>query len=223
MANRTMAQYKELIPAPNQGKDRFMRWVEALLTPHVNTQEALNSLVDAFNIDKAVGVQLDYIGELLGRPRQVDFTMQGGASGVLGDDLYRKVIKAKILLNTWKGTVPEIYAFWDVVFPDSPINISNNEDMTIDFTIFNFPEDFTSTTTFAYTDTTYPDGQGGYGTGHWGGFIAPNRQLVSNHYFTPKPAGVTPSYAFTDASVFGYGAETDFIKGYGTGEWIAPV
>lgn len=132
MAIPTLQDYLDLIPAPNSIQPNFMAWVGANFELFINGQNVLNSMIAAFNIDNAVGVQLDVIGAILGRARLVDFIPSGGADPVLSDDNYRIVLKAKIIQNLWKGTKEEIYNFWQIFFPTTPVLIVDNQDMSMD-------------------------------------------------------------------------------------------
>ena len=46
------------------------------------------------------------------------------------------------------------------------------------------------------------------------------REMVSNGLVVPKPEGVGITYVFANSYVFGYGPETNIVKGYGQGEWV---
>lgn len=101
------------------------------MTPFFDAQTILEALIPAFDIEEAVGVQLDILGVILGRPRRVDFQPSGDVSPVLGDEDYRLILKAKIIQNQWMGSKPEIYDFWDAVFPGYPIIVEDPGNMTI--------------------------------------------------------------------------------------------
>lgn len=67
-------------------------------------QDIENSLFDVYNcqfIDRATGINLDFIGNEIGQPRPL--------SGDTSDNTYRYLIKAKIAANRSNGTLPEIY------------------------------------------------------------------------------------------------------------------
>lgn len=220
--NRTLEQYKGLVPPPNNLAPKFMAWLEAASRVSTDTQAVLNAIIAEFNIDTAVGNQLDIIGELLNQPREVNFDPGGGASPILTDFIYRIVLKATILKNIWKGTKTEIYDFWEKFLPDYPVLITDNQNMTMTVTVVNVPDDLTGTITFGYdTETVLIRG---YDEGYWEGFENIGRGLIRNHYFTPKPAGVKVDYVFIDDPVFAYDADNDYFKGYDTGAvWISPT
>ena len=223
MANRTFEQYTNLIPYPNNQAPRFMEWVGVVLQMNVDTQTVLNEMIEAFNIDTAIGDQLDIIGESLGQPRLLNFQPGGGVSAVLKDPIYRLVLKAKILKNIWKGTIAEIYDFWEVYFPENPILITDNQDMTMTVTTVGIPDDLEpDAVLFGYdTDT---DTIKGFDQGYWEGFGNLITDLIQRHYFCPKPAGVTVFYQFITDPVFAYDSDSEYLKGYDSvAEWIAPL
>ena len=217
--------YLALIPPPNSIQPNFMAWFEANAEIAVEIQECLNSFDSAFFVDTAEGVQLDIIGELVGLSREVDFDPGGGASSILPDSLYRIALKAKILKNNWDGTKEQIYDFWAIWLPEYPVLIMDNEDMTMSVLVVGMPNDLTGTYIFAFG----PEGGdgplgsilAGWGTGYWEGYVGILRGLVSNGYFTPKPAGVSVDYAFQDTPAFAFGFDTDYLKGWGDGEWVS--
>lgn len=209
-----------LIPPPNKIQPKFMAWVEANLKLYTDAQSCINLLNVNFELENAVGDQLDVVGEILGQSRLVDFNPGGGLSSILDDNLYRLVLRAKILLNTWKGTIPEIYDFWERWFPQYKIIIQDNQDMSMEVVVFGIPNDLGGALIFGYG--TGP-GLGGYGDSYWNGFNGILRGLMVNNYFVPKPAGVSVNYTFIDDPVFSYDTDTDLLKGYDEGYWIGDI
>jgi hypothetical protein len=131
--------------------------------PLLDTSTALNSLITAFDIDTAVGVQLDILGEWIGRSRYVavpisgiffswDTDGLGYDQGVwqghmtrtgytaLSDETYRIILKAKIAINNWDGTNDTLPPILDNALAGSGLTmqIVDNQDMTI--SIWVFPE-----------------------------------------------------------------------------------
>ncbi len=212
-------EYLDLIPMPNAIQPKFMAWVEANLQPYLDTQAVLNSFTDAFDITKAVGKQLDILGEILGVSRLVNFKPGGGISALLEDELYRLVLTCRIILNQWKGTKDEIYDFWQTFLPEYPVLIVDNQDMTMNVLVVGVPASTPGATYFAYdSDTTELKG---YDAGFWEPFNNILRDLILNDYFFPKPAGVSVSYTFLDTAVFAYDQDSEYLKGYDAGEWVS--
>ena len=73
----TLSDYLGLIPSWNSQKPRFMNTVAALLQPLVDAQEMLEKLTADFDIDTAIGVQLDMVGQWVGRTRYVKQPIKG--------------------------------------------------------------------------------------------------------------------------------------------------
>lgn len=122
--------YLNLIPSQYQNSPKFKQWLTVLLTPLVDVQDLASNLDKYFDIDSAVGVQLDMLGHIVGASRLLPFTPTNG-NPVLDDDDYRFLIKAQIARNTWHGTNEEIYDKWNELFTDVYISIKDNQDMTI--------------------------------------------------------------------------------------------
>ncbi len=224
----TPAQYVEvLIPGQNITQPKFTEWVQGSITPETDLQQYFSDLPEAFNVDTAEGDQLDVLGELLGVSRIVNFQPGGGASASLTDAFYKIALKAKIVLNQWKGTKEEIYDLMATILPQYPVLITDNQDMTMDVLVIGMPNDVAGLLTFCYgaTGGTLPNGTiaAGYGSGYWDGFTSILRGLVVNNYFVPKPAGVLVNYSFADGPFFSYGTTSTYFQGYGVGEWVSFV
>lgn len=95
--------YLDLISPEHKGQPNLEAWLTAVLGTCDDAQDLLTELVSDFDIDSAIGLQLDAIGSVLGISRTLDFTPVSGSS-VLSDDNYRFVLKAKIMGNQWDGT-----------------------------------------------------------------------------------------------------------------------
>lgn len=126
--------------------------VRALYKPMQGIQGALRQLFEDRWLDKAVGRQLDGIGEIVGQSREIEdtiyvkffgFDSQPGALGFgqarfrrsyekavsgstrLLDDEYRKVLYWKIAVNNGHGTSPEIVAAMRPIFDVAYIRIKD--------------------------------------------------------------------------------------------------
>jgi len=148
---------------------KFTEWLTAPLQMLQDAQDLVNDMPDYFDIDLAIGDQLDILGEIIGVKREVTFEPTGGASPILDDDDYRIVLKAKIAKNQWRGTIPELYTMWNNLFPLQPIIIQDNQDMTMDVI------------TFGFTTTMQQDLVNN-------GYIIPKPETVGiNYYFATPP------------------------------------
>ncbi len=131
----SITPYLDLITSQHRDKDKFIRWATVLLEKIDAAATAANSIPSAFDIENAVGVQLDTQGELIGRTRYLPFQLPDGTSPVLNDEDYRTALKAKIAQNQWDGTIPRIYELWDDLFPGAKLRITDNQDMSMKATI----------------------------------------------------------------------------------------
>lgn len=140
------ADYLDLITPWHSRRPRFRATVEGLVDPVVRLQQFLAHLPEDFDIDEAIGNQLDVVGEWVGRNRFVKvplanvwFSFDDGKRGLdkgywkgpydsgfglyrLDDETYRQVLYAKIKSNTWDGTVLSAKAAVDqliAAFPDT--------------------------------------------------------------------------------------------------------
>jgi len=120
---------------PQHRHPKFMKWLAANLMPHLEAEKVLLSMDEAFDLDYARGKQLDVLGEIIGRSRVLSFDPIDGSSPVLQDDIYETLIRAKISINQWNGTIPGIQELWESLFPDYRIVIHDNQDMTMDLYI----------------------------------------------------------------------------------------
>nr|WP_285860235.1 DUF2612 domain-containing protein [Brevibacillus sp. MER 51] len=124
-------QYLDLITSQHWNKDKYMRWLTAVLEKGDVSVTIANEIPSAFDVETAIGVQLDTVGDLVGRSRYLPFQLEDGTSPVMDDDIYRIALKAKIAQNQWDGTLPQIYEMWDNLFPTARLRMNDNQDMTM--------------------------------------------------------------------------------------------
>ena len=67
-----LEDYLALIPPMNAGKPDFIAGLTADLEPMIAVQNLIASLPDAFDLDTAIGAQLDAVGIWIGRNRNID-------------------------------------------------------------------------------------------------------------------------------------------------------
>jgi Protein of unknown function (DUF2612) len=154
--------YERLVTSEHRDLPLFNSSLQALVRAFIDRASAEVSLVDKFDLDLAVGVQLDDVGLWVGVSRRLrtalvgvyfswDGTTQLGwdagswkgpfdpDSGLtlLPDDVYRRLIRGRIAANFWDGTIPGAAAVWAIAFAGSQrIIIQDNQDMsmTVGFT-----------------------------------------------------------------------------------------
>lgn len=212
----TITDYLNLITSAYREKPKFIATVSLDVSVQVRVQELLLSMIPIFDLDIAVGDQLDIIGQWVGISRNVsipipnvyfswdaDYTLgwdygswQPALSPTsvtsLPDDAYRLVIKAKIAANNWNGTTPAAYAIWEQLFPQYVILIQDNQNMTYDLIIL-------------------------------GGIVdSLTLALLNEGYISLKPEGVRIAAIYTaidTGPVFGWDLDNGNIEGWDQGTW----
>ncbi len=135
MAGNPLSFYTGLITSEYQNSPNYLALVTALLKPISDTSNLLAGLDSAFDVDTAVGAQLDILGSIVGASRTVGFQPSDSISPVLDDDTYRILIKATVARNQWDGKTNSLYPIWQVLFPSGKIVIVDNQNMTVDITL----------------------------------------------------------------------------------------
>lgn len=210
--------YTDLVVPEHAGAANFMAALSAVLQPVADGISALSDLPGLYDVDTAVGDQLDTVGLWVGVSRNIalpltdiyfafDQVNVGFDQGVwferydpitnqfaLPDDHYRLLIYAKIAANQWDGSIPGAYAAWAKLFsPGNTVLIQDGGDMTMTI-----------------------------------GFLGPlpdalTTALLTGGYLSLKPAGVhingyfAPSIGQTP--FFGFDVETMAISGFDVGSW----
>lgn len=215
-------EYGSFITSEHRDKPKFMAVVEAVTDPASAVQLSYLEMLAAFDLDHAVGQQLDIIGEWVGITRRVPVPLEnvyfswdstaelGWDSGVwkgifdpdsglesLGDEDYRQLLRAKIAANQWDGTIEGAEAVWAIVFAGvQQIILQDNQDMTMTL-----------------------------------GFVGPplnavQKALLLDGYFPLKPAGVRIRYYAVPPDtgpLFAWDADSDVLKGWEEGRWAEEI
>lgn len=152
-----LQKYLNLITSEHKRRPKYMATVTALIRPLCDLDALFQEMRFTFDLDTAVGKQLDAVGVRVGISRRVHVLLEGvyfalDTQGVgidegvwqgqydplteyviLPDEIYRRVLKVKIAVNTWDGTVDRAYTAWETIFADigSIILIQDNQDMTM--------------------------------------------------------------------------------------------
>lgn len=222
-----MSKYTDRITNYHRGKPLFVEHVDLSTRPLLDVSAAMHGLISAFDIDEAIGVQLDALGEWIGRSRIVsqpisgvyfsfDTDGLGWDQGVwqgpydpdagftsLSDETYRIVLKAKIAINNWNGQNDTLPPILETALKGSGLKmqIVDNQDMTI--SVWVFPEEDISQVSLE--------------------LLAAIRQ----GYLTVKAAGVwagdiqTPSIETPSVGnrFFGFDMDNEYIAGFDDGAW----
>ncbi|MCE5304566.1 DUF2612 domain-containing protein [bacterium] len=128
-------EYLKLITSQYQGAPKFLEWLTAPLTILNDISECADLIPSYFDLDTAVGVQLDALGLILGQTRVLPFEPTDGSSSTLDDATYRKILRLKAFTNYWDGSTASIYKAWYIIFPNSDLTITDNQDMSATISI----------------------------------------------------------------------------------------
>lgn len=210
--------YLDLITSEHNQRPKFMAMVQAVMQAYADIIAVMMTIPALFDLDDAVGVQLDVIGEWVGVTRNVkvpitgvffswDVVGLGWAEGswadssspselvVLPDAAYRTLLRARIAANHWDGTIPGVYEVWDTMFAGTGFGILIQDEGHMHMIM-------------ALTGPV-PD--------------AVTLALFEGGYLNLKPAGVRISKYYTPAipstPYFGWGVENSSISGWGVGAW----
>lgn len=126
--------WESLVPSANRGQPRFMAFLRLILKQCLSIGELLESFGDAFDLDSAVGAQLDTVGQWVQAERVLPFAPVS-APRRLGDDDYRLLIRAAIARNTWDGTIESLAGIYANVFPAFGIILEDKQNMSINVVI----------------------------------------------------------------------------------------
>lgn len=211
-------KYTGLIAGYHVDRPKYRQMVYETTQPLVEIAQAAAGLPSDFDLDGAVGVQLDAVGVRIGLSRRlrtpltgVYFSLDLDGVGldlgvwqgpydpddgitILGDDTYRAVLRVKIANNQWDGTLESAPAILSAIFGDATkVFIVDNGDMSIEYGISGA---IPSVVLLA---------------------------LLFQGYITLKPAGVMVNgyYITTEygAPLFGLDADNDYLGGFDRGAW----
>ena len=134
-------RYLNLITSEHGDKPRLIAWLTASLSIIDDILNLVDSMNTHFNLETAVGLQLDILGGVIGRSRALDFQPTDGSSSVLDDDYYRLILQTKIAQNQWDGTIEQIYAIWYTIFENVYLILKDNQNMSMDALILGISSD----------------------------------------------------------------------------------
>lgn len=105
-----------------QNSPLFLAYLEALIAPWQNVEDALRQVELITDIDLSEGAQLDVLGDLVGIKRTVPNGALVGLSLVdviATDEEYRVLIKARSFKNNSKGNPEDIITALKLLFPSA--------------------------------------------------------------------------------------------------------
>ena len=229
MTNQAVEDYIALIAPEHHGKPKFAATVALTVAPLVGLQEAVSSLPADFDLDDAIGAQLDIVGQWVGISRDVLvpianvwFSFGDAARGFgrgfwkgpyaqnygiqsFDDDTYRRLIRAKIMANAGHGTVTSALAILNQFLMGS------------------------GATFFVYGEDEGLSGAPAAGATLHVGFVGDLPSFVymlviAREYLPIRGSGIALDVKGTTvrgSPLFGFGIQNEYIAGFGAGAWGA--
>ncbi|WP_426576665.1 DUF2612 domain-containing protein [Xenorhabdus stockiae] len=216
-----MRDYLKLITPQHRVAPKFVTHID-LITRLLSdiTQQTLQ-LNDAFSLDRAVGVQLDAVGEWIGLSRYVKTPIVGvyfsldmdgigfdqgswrrrydSDSGFteLDDETYRTLLRVKIEANHWDGSGEMLEKIYQRIMPDSKTTLFfvDNQNMTMDVFMTGgvIPEVIKAVIRLGYLN------------------IKPEAVRVNNYINS------------ADCGLFGFDIQHDVVAGFDIGGWAVKL
>jgi hypothetical protein len=138
-----LSTYQDEITSEHRDKPKFVATVETTAQPLADTAWLEQNFYLYYDLDLAIGAQLDAVGLWVGRSRYLPvpiyayFTWDAENYGwdqavwkrpfdpdsglaTLPDELYRLLLRAVILANHWDGSIPGAYAAWQPIWSQYP-------------------------------------------------------------------------------------------------------
>jgi len=229
---RERAGYLRLVTPRHARRSRFMATIEATVGPFADAQDAFAAMPLAYDLDLAEGVQLDAVGEWVGRSRYIpipvpdpwfrwDDPKRGWDIGYwrgpydldahmasLDDRTYRRLLRAKILANYSDGTIAGAQRALDEFFGAPTILRVMDRSRAVGWT-----PSAPSAVEMRWQIGVAP--------------IIPDAvalEVLAQHLIPVKPAGVSLDVQVTTvngAPLFGWDIANEFINGWDEGAWGA--
>jgi hypothetical protein len=183
--------YLNLITSEHATKPKFIAWLTSALSIVNDIQNFLINFYTNYDLDTAVGVQLDALGVILNRPRLLPFQPSDGVSALMDDTTYRLVLKSTIAEAQFDGTAPGLYGLFQTALGNTGLYfyVQDNQDMSLNVIVY-------GVTTSIISD------------------------LISHGVIVPRPEGVNLIINITSNKIFTWGLETEAFGGWGEGYWL---
>ena len=143
---RQVSDYLKLVTRLHASRPHYNAMLAAVLQPFSDLQAFLNSLPAQFDIDQAIGVQLDIVGQWVGQSRNISVPLpniffafdspnlaKGWDRGIwqgpyatvngltaLDDETYRLLLQTLVMANAWDGSISSAQAILNNFFEDYP-------------------------------------------------------------------------------------------------------
>ena len=132
--------YLNIITSEHRQQPKYIAMLTAYLRKLQDAQLVIEAFDLHFDLNEAIGAQLDRLGDIVGRSRILQFQPEN-QSAKLNDENYRLIIKAKILQNQWDGTIEDMASLFRQVFPDMQLKIIDNQNMSMEIQVTGLRDD----------------------------------------------------------------------------------
>ena len=173
----SLGYYLNLVTSEYRNSPKFLAFLAAMLQKFQDISQCAVAMDMAWDVDNAIGPQLDQVGTIVGASRTVGFQPSDSVSPVLDDATYRILIKATAANNSWDGTIDGLQSIWKTLFPGGSIIVGDQQNMTAIIYLFGM---FTSIEKDLITN----------------GYIVPRPEGVLYNYTFGKAFGFDASNAF---------------------------
>lgn len=217
---KTVDDYLELVTMFHRQRPKYMATLAATLQPIVDAYNFIESIPSYFDLDTAIGVQLDVVGQWINLARKIEvplpdpwFTFgdykRGWGVGIwfqpfdydylatfLDDETYRSILHARILANQWDDGVLGIRTILEsfLTHADENIELIVDDKQTMEVVV--------AMTNYIPSSL----------------FL----EIFRGSYLPLSPSGVRAYHLVTSVQatqIFGWGLDNNKIGGFGTGAW----
>ena len=181
-----LADYTALVTHQHAKATRFMDTLAVFGNQAVQFMDDLDAYIENIDIDTGTGNGLDIIGEYVDRDRAL---IPGSP---IDDELYRLVLRAKIISNTWDGSLPQLYTMWETVFPTLKLAIQEWGLLQIAVALL--------------VEAPTQD----------------EKNILRDGQILPKPSGVRMVFIMvlpSDGEMFAWDLDNEYFSGWETGQW----
>jgi len=220
----TIDKYTNLVTSEHADKPKFISTIVQTCRPFLDISNGILNFIKLYDVNFAIGEQLDVVGQWVGISRYLKTPMQGvyfsfDTPGVgwdqgiwqgqndpimapytLPDDMYRILILAKIANNFWDGSVEGAATITRSVF--SPLGfeyiIQDNADMTMTIGLLSLLSSPTPVLIAMLTEHLLD--------------IKPATVLVSDYFYTQSPG-----------KAFAFDMNNAFFGGWESGQWVQTI
>ena len=199
--------YINLLSSEYRNSPKLNSLLALLLRKFDDVSQCQVQLDTAFDLDYAVGAQLDILGLILGASRTLPFQPSNGVSPILTDPVYRQLLQARVTWNTWNGKIAAIPALWHRMGYTGTLILADEQNMTVNVTCPGIDNPLIL------------DMLCGTATGWTGAGPQPTNIDMTNGLIVPRPQGVRYLYNASNLPVFGFDQQNAYVAGFDTGLW----